>query len=508
MRNLSGVMQSSRYAFKKQEYDEKKTIFIAAITNPFPRYLLRNELYETLKSQDLNIVLLTPFTNQKRMEEEFGGENIFFEKLEMQKQYDYYYRSRLASRFLILRSVILNFSSGPVASILRRERLMSQQKSKNLLKTIDQYLILLIARRARYSRALRRFLVRIESAVLPGNFHTSIFKKYRPSLLILGSIGVFPADALLIREAAAHHVKTISVVTSWDHTSAKGISGASQPERVIAMNNIIRKELIDYHDVKDEKIFVGGVPQFDHYFKPLKETKEEFCRRLSLSTSKKTILFATASPSLYCQNSLVLKAIVDAVLQNKIIHDIQIIVRLHPIYLANMSNLPIKKKRDFKSDFKEMEALQDRYSTLVHLDIPQTTGDELFDIKAEDAFHLASMLKYSDIMINFFSTLMIEAAIFDLPIINYAFGVFAMSHYINTDLSASVWKDASHIQNVLRTKGARIAYNEEELIAMINMYLENRSIDAEGRKTIVEEQCGPNRGTAGRAIGEYILSQL
>ena len=41
---------------------------------------------------------------------------------------------------------------------------------------------------------------------------------------------------------------------------------------------------------------------------------------------------------------------------------------------------------------------------------------------------------------------------------------------------------------------------------VINEYLENPEIDAEGRKLIVEKAAGPFHGNAGKMIGDHILS--
>jgi hypothetical protein len=46
----------------------------------------------------------------------------------------------------------------------------------------------------------------------------------------------------------------------------------------------------------------------------------------------------------------------------------------------------------------------------------------------------------------------------------------------------------------------------EELLKYINMYLENPSLDKEGRKRIINEQCYKLDGRSGERIGEKIHS--
>jgi hypothetical protein len=46
----------------------------------------------------------------------------------------------------------------------------------------------------------------------------------------------------------------------------------------------------------------------------------------------------------------------------------------------------------------------------------------------------------------------------------------------------------------------------EELYKAVNKYLENPTLDADGRKCVVANEAGPYRGNAGKIIGEHILS--
>jgi len=43
------------------------------------------------------------------------------------------------------------------------------------------------------------------------------------------------------------------------------------------------------------------------------------------------------------------------------------------------------------------------------------------------------------------------------------------------------------------------------MIKSVRLYLEDPTLDSEGRRKIVEEEVGPNRGTAGVAIGHRLF---
>ena len=64
------------------------------------------------------------------------------------------------------------------------------------------------------------------------------------------------------------------------------------------------------------------------------------------------------------------------------------------------------------------------------------------------------------------------------------------------------------INNVLESIRAnifKVFAGSDELIDLINMYLANPEIDREGRRKIVEQECGPNHGDAGEKIAHRIM---
>ncbi|MBT6227421.1 MAG: hypothetical protein HOI47_12255, partial [Candidatus Scalindua sp.] len=110
---------------------------------------------------------------------------------------------------------------------------------------------------------------------------------------------------------------------------------------------------------------------------------------------------------------------------------------------------------------------------------------------------------YSDVMITQFSTLMIEAAIYDLPIINAGIGILR-----DTSIEAENYKDWTHVKRIVSTNACKIASNIEELCAYINLYLENKNEDSQYRKLLADQECSVNRGCAGKKIAEYIYGNL
>ena len=109
-------------------------------------------------------------------------------------------------------------------------------------------------------------------------------------------------------------------------------------------------------------------------------------------------------------------------------------------------------------------------------------------------------------VVNMFSTLNIEASIFNVPIVNVSFegkipdNLRKARYDINMDL------EQSHNQRIVRSGGVAMAYKPEELIPLINEELSDPQKRRSGRKAIVRREVGPNKGVAGEAIASLIMN--
>ena len=116
--------------------------------------------------------------------------------------------------------------------------------------------------------------------------------------------------------------------------------------------------------------------------------------------------------------------------------------------------------------------------------------------------HLASLMRFSDVTLNAGSTLTIDSAIVDTPIVNIGF-----DGYGRPDPADSVLRvyGFTHYANLVRTGGVRVATSETELIERINAYLENPALDRESRAQLVSEQCFRVDGKSGERVGAALL---
>lgn len=473
---------------------KKQTIFIAVDQGFSARYLLRTDIFKVLKSSGARIVILTPNADEEYFVKEFADDNVFIEPLNL-KGYKEYSKNRIQSFLRQARWYVMNGKMDLHTIDMRYNLHKSRRKKDSIKDKIYNFLFDLVVAILRKSKRLRKLEIALESKFFTPSIHSELFKKYHPEKMLITSLGYFGFDHYLMREAKKHEVKVISVILSWDNTSSKGMPGAFA-DHVVAWSENMKNELIGYSDIDSNKIFVGGIAHFDcHYRKESFWSKEELYSRLGLDPDRKLIFFAPKSPNKYPWNPDIVESIAKAIEEDRFVYPCQLLVRLHPL------NFRVKNGEfRFKADTERHMALKEKYRYLFY-DIPKILSKKMpMDMPISEMSKLSAILNNADIFLSYFSTMMLEASIFDLPIINVAF----YSHNIYLDKNDLQVMQSPHIRRIIDSKGVITIHNINDLVDTINAYLRNRDLDASGRKALWENECGYNAGNAGKKIGEYV----
>lgn len=130
-------------------------------------------------------------------------------------------------------------------------------------------------------------------------------------------------------------------------------------------------------------------------------------------------------------------------------------------------------------------------------------GDLYFE---EEHDELNYLLHYSDLMVNYFSTISLEAAVCDLPVIHVGYDVYTYGHRFH--VTSEFLQRQTHNRRKLRLTASRIAKTEKDLINYINMYLGDKSLDRDARYEYAVSECGELDGHAGSRIVHMIKSRL
>ena len=483
----------------------KKTFLIPINQGFAARLILQTELFRTLQRDGHRIILLVPDTESTYFVPFKAYPNVVLEKYRMKEYHDYLYNSGVERRLLPLRYFIQNgnFNIQTVDDVYKAYLKDHAERLSSGFGPLKKLVLHSIVSAARRFKWIRLGILWMEQTFFTPNIHQQTFEKFKPDLLITTSLGTFNYDQFLIREARTHGVKSAAVILSWDNTTTRGMPGA-EPDFVVAWTENMKRELIDLNDVPEGKIFVGGVPHYDYYYEEKNLlNRDELFEKLGLDRNKKMIFFVTKSPNGYAWNANVARLILEGIRDGRIDKNSQLLVRMHPIYYRQ--NMGV---RTFESFLNQFYDLKKEFPDLI-INEPQLASERLnYSMPESEIFLLASMLKHSDVVVNMFSTINIEASIFDVPIVNVSFEGGAFSGKAKARYNIKMDEDQTHNQRVIQTGGLTMVYSANDLAPAVNAYLKDRSLHREGRKKIFEGETGPHRGAAGATIARHLLQSI
>ena len=474
------------------------TIFISAYRNSSIRYILYSDIFNELRASGFRLVVFVKDNDVQYYREAFKDENVVVEPVLYDAAMREVRSNQLSRWFVLLRKCMSGRDKGfenktdqVRVEIYRRHysgtwKAMLVHRSATLLAALGSRV-----------KLVRRALANVESRLFPGQMYNGLFQRYNPQLLIVGSLG-YMIDPLLMRAAKRHGCTIVSIPHSWDNTSTKDYRGGD-PDHVIAWNEPMKREVEVFHDVPRGRVFVGGIAHWDFYFNGrLKPTpRDEFLSANGLSNDRKIIFYGTSSHRMFTRTFDVIEELLQAMEQDAFSHPSQLLVRLHPGYL-----LPSRGgEGQIVDGFQDrIAAIKKRYGALVSFADPvmRVLNDDI-DMPVEDMHRLADALCHSDVLLTEYSTLMIEGAIFDLPVVNVG-----LYNFRDGERPLSYVENFTHLRRVLKAQSTRNAYSFEQLVEHINFYLEDPSRDGDARKRLIAQEVTTSPGCAGKSIGVYI----
>lgn len=328
-------------------------------------------------------------------------------------------------------------------------------------------------------RALDYFLVR-------SKFYSPYFEKYKPSAVFLAHL-FDDNEVHLLREARRRGIKTIGFVNSWDKLTARRALRLL-PDSLIVFNEIVKQEAIRHADMNEKDIVVTGIPHYDWHINYKAISREEFCRKNELDPAKKIIVYAPMGKTFSNSDWDIIDLLNESTVNGKL-SNVNLFVRFQP------------------NDFVEAEELKKRpwlRYVVPGIRFSRERGVN-WDMSFEDIRGLTDTLANADLFICYASSISVDAAIFDKPIINIDFEI-KEKELISK--SPTFFYRTEHYGRVARSGAIRYPKSKEDFIYWINKYLGNPAIDREARKRLVESQCWKTDGRAGKRIADYIYAVL
>lgn len=295
--------------------------------------------------------------------------------------------------------------------------------------------------------------------------------------------------APMIYSAEQLHIKTAAFVFSWDNLASKNRM-AGNFDYYFVWSNLMQNELMQYYTkIKIENIEVVGTPQFEPYvMEEYRTDKLEFCRKFNLDSAKKIICFSCGDITTSRNDELYIEIIASAI-KNSLIADVNFIVRTSPAEDAVRFAALVEKYSFIRWNFPAWSLTRNKHQEVWSQRVPNI----------EDVRDLRALIEYSDLNINMLSTMSLDFMQFNKPVINTVFGNSSNGLY-----NDQRFLNYAHIVNVVNSHATMIVTDENELIAAINRYVANPSLDTVQREEFNKLQIGkPLKGT-GKRIAEQL----
>lgn len=345
---------------------------------------------------------------------------------------------------------------------------------------------------------LARSLVRRSQAIFDPRLYGDLFEKYAPSLVVSSTPG-WRLDRYLLREARSRGIPTASVIVGWDNPSSYALPGAPV-DWIACWSQIQREELRCGSDWPADRITVTGIPSYDGYFSgSWALPRGEYFDRHGLDPQRKLISYACSFVT-YAPNFPNVRCLAELVADGALGTPAQLLVRLHPNHFLDVHLYSDERRR-----IHELAAANPH----VHVVEPVPLGGSFGHYSGEDMPEKGSMLAHSDVFVTVYSTMLVEAAIHQKPIVSLCLDVpggWNWPRKYSLPLNA-IGRWPTHDR--FRKSGAGlISTSPEQLAEAIKAYLADPQAALPAQREFIERECTYTDGSAGRRTAEAITRWL
>lgn len=444
-----------------------KTIIITSFHQFISRNILLTPILDGLiKTPDTRVVIIAPKDKKEYFDREFGSKEVAIE---------YIPTSRTANGFW---SLLFKRSAQAMAGFRYKEiaRGFLKNTGRDFLLTVFFRYPLLVVGKFKAIHTAMRFL----------NYHlvrrgdvAHILARYNPDLLF-STDAQNENDVILMTEAKRKKIRVISMIRSWDNAEMYGVLRII-PEALLVWGDFVKNSILRLNAMDPTHVIPVGVPHYDRYLAGPTMSRKEFCESLGVDPLRKIIFFTPVGDMYLKEND------VDPYILAELSKlDATILVRMPPADTVSWGNFVPPSNVVFYRPGRGGK------------------GKGRSEISREDDDHLINSLYYSDLVISGPSTIMLDAALLDKPVLLFGFEKNKKEH---KDSVESLY-DSRHLQVMIESKAARFAKTVEEFRKEIREFLENPHKDASGRKHAVEFVCYKTDGKSSERILEVIKSAM
>jgi hypothetical protein len=312
-------------------------------------------------------------------------------------------------------------------------------------------------------------------------------RRSKPAVLLTTGPFQFEQPAI-VANARRLKIPTLGLIPSWDNISTKG----RMPVRCdgyVVWSEQAKSELHDYYPFsRNLPVYIVGAPQFDVFFRErFKQTRETFCAQSDLRSDLPIIVYAVGSPNFLRGEHYGALRLAERIVRGDL-GDVQMIVRPHPIH-----------------DNEEMVEMFRPFAPRVVVQRTAKAGTSL-TARSQDERQVTEWVntfRHADVVVNLSSTVTIDAAIFDRPIVNLDYDPTPGAP--NQELIKDINHHWTHFKPVAESGGLWLVNNEAELLEAVRTYLRQPEKHRAARQKMVEYVCGYTDGQCGKRMAEAVV---
>lgn len=313
-----------------------------------------------------------------------------------------------------------------------------------------------------------------------------IFKANPPDLLLTTSPFLFDQPGI-VAVAKQLGIPTFAYIPSWDNLTLR-TRMVFKYDGYIVWSEQTKRELHYYYpQTRNTPVHIVGAPQFDIFFQNrFYESREDFCAAQGLRPDLPIIVYALGSPNFIKEEQGAVD-FAERVVRGEL-GNVQMLVRPHPIH-----------------DNGEMSECLKKYRPQVVLQHTAEAGTALVNRTQDeqDIVEWVNTFRHADVVVNLSSTVTIDAAIFDKPVVNINYD--PAPDKSNQQLVKDINEKWTHFSPISQSGGVWLTNNIEETVEAVKTYLQTPELHKEKRRWIAEYVCGNLDGNCGERMAKALL---
>jgi hypothetical protein len=319
--------------------------------------------------------------------------------------------------------------------------------------------------------------------------YRNLLNRLKPSVLFCSHQR--PTEAVpAVLAARSLGIPTAVFIFSWDNLSSKSRVVAPY-DHYLVWSPLMKREMGQFYpEVSPDRVHIVGTPQFDPYNDPhILMSREEFFRWLGGDPTRPVLCYSGSDIITAPDDQYYIEILMEEIRAGHIKRNPQVVLRPAPV--DSGSRFENVRQKFPELIYKAPDWARSRNGSWTGI-IPLPD-----DVKA-----LANLTYHCDLNLNVSSTMTLDFALRDKPVVNIAFDVTQPPPF-----GVPIWEfhfRFEHYVPVVQLGAARFAKSPVDLVRHINDYLENPSLDRQGRRKFAELEVGAPLGQASTRIVETL----